>query len=177
MRVGLLRVYSMLICIKRVECGKLSSNSNVLDLIQTAVTISHILYSPPSERTPRNVFRLYNVCWLHHELCLSLLPSLIGTKFFWIVYYHSLLIHGPVHYKIVCLRFVNTEANERMFNSVKVVADQCTNRHPDNVVTKYCYMFRVNRLKIVSLVARGLFRIRITGCPKKATFSLVIRAL
>ena len=23
-----------------------------------------------------------------------------------------------------------------MFNSVKVVADQCTNRHPDNVVTK-----------------------------------------
>ena len=23
-----------------------------------------------------------------------------------------------------------------MFNSIKVVADQCTNRHPDNVVTK-----------------------------------------
>ena len=36
-------------------------------------------------------------------------------------------------------------------------------------------MFRVNKLKIVSLVARGLFRIRITGCPKKATFSLVYK--
>ena len=57
----------------------LSSNSHVLDLVQTAVTISHILYSPPSERTPRNVLRLYNVCWLHHELCLYLFPSLIGT--------------------------------------------------------------------------------------------------
>ena len=79
MRVGLLRVYSMLL--NAVECGKLSSNSNVLDLIQTAVTISHILYSPPSERTPRNVLRLYNVCWLHHELCWSLLPSLIETKY------------------------------------------------------------------------------------------------
>ena len=52
------------------------------------------------------------------------------------LYYHSLLIHGPVQYEIVCLRSVNTEANEHMFNSVKVVADQCTNRHPDNVVTK-----------------------------------------
>ena len=36
-------------------------------------------------------------------------------------------------------------------------------------------MFRVNRLKIVSSVVRSLSRIRITGCPKKATFSLVIR--
>ena len=42
MRVGLLRVYSMLL--NTVECGKFSSNSNVLNLIQTAVTISHILY-------------------------------------------------------------------------------------------------------------------------------------
>ena len=38
MRVDLLRVYSMLL--NAVECGRLSSNSNVLDLIQTAVTIS-----------------------------------------------------------------------------------------------------------------------------------------
>ena len=79
MRVGLLRVYSMLI--NAVECGRLSSNSNVLDLIQTAVTLSHILYSPPSERTSRNVLRLYNVCWLHHELCLSLSPLSLGQNF------------------------------------------------------------------------------------------------
>ena len=75
------------------------------------------------------------MCWLHHELCLSLFPSLIGTKFFGL-YYHLLLIHGPVQYEIVGLCSINTEANEHMFNSVKVVADQCTNRHPDNVVTK-----------------------------------------
>ena len=33
-------------------------------------------------------------------------------------------------------QYLNTGANERMFNSVKVVADQCSNRHPDNVVMK-----------------------------------------
>ena len=38
--------------------------------------------------------------------------------------YHLLLIHGPVQYEMVCLRSVNTEANEHMLNSVKVVADQ-----------------------------------------------------
>ena len=63
MRVGLLRGYSMLI--NTVKSGRLSSNSSILDLIQTAVTISHLLYSPPSECTPRNVLRLHNVCWLH----------------------------------------------------------------------------------------------------------------
>ena len=87
---------------------RIISNSIVLDLIQTAATISHTLYSPPSERTPRNVLQLHNVCWLHHELCLSLSPSLIGTKVFGF-YYHLLfitffiIIHGPVQYEIVCL--------------------------------------------------------------------------
>ena len=78
MRVGLLQVYSMLI--NAVANGRLYSNS-VLDLIRTAVTISHILHSPPSELTPRNVLRLYNVCWLHHELCLSLSPLSLGQNF------------------------------------------------------------------------------------------------
>ena len=45
MRVGLLRVHSMLL-INAVECGRLSSNSNVLDLIQTALTIQHVLAPP-----------------------------------------------------------------------------------------------------------------------------------
>ena len=61
-----------------------------------------------------------------------------------------------------------------MFNSVKVVADQCTNRHPDNVVTKVLLHVQSKQIEN-SLI--GSVRIRITGCPKKATFSLVIRAL
>ena len=120
MRVGLLRVYSMLI--NTVESGRLSSNSNVLDLIQTAVTISHILYSPPSKCTPRNVLRLYNMCWLFSPLSLGqiFLDCII-------IHYRSMDLFSTKLSAFV----VDTEANERMFNRVKVVADQCTNRHPE----------------------------------------------
>ena len=79
MRVGLLRVYSMLI--NAVECGRLSSISNVLDLIQTAVTISHILYSPPSERTPRNVLGLYNVVGYTMNCACLFSPLSLGQNF------------------------------------------------------------------------------------------------
>ena len=133
MRVGLLRVYHVLL--KAAESGTLNDSDGVLNLIRTAVCISDILYSPPEERTPRNILRFYNACWFHHELCVSLFPSLIGSKFFGL-YFHSLLTHAPLQFEIVCLRSVNTEANERLFHSVKSVAEKCTNRHPSNVIPK-----------------------------------------
>ena len=111
MRVELIRVYHVLL--EAVESGSLN-NGDVLNLIHTAVCISDVLYSPPEERTPRNILRFYNVCWLHHELCVSLFPSLIGTKFFGL-YFHSLLTHAPVQFELVSLRSVNTGANERLF--------------------------------------------------------------
>ena len=132
MRVGLIRVYHVLL--KAVESGSLNDD-DVLNLVRTAVCISDVMYSPPEERTPRNILRFYNVCWFHHELCVSLFPSLIGTKFFGL-YFHSLLTHAPVQFELVSLRSVNTESNERLFHSVKSVAEKCTNRHPSNIIPK-----------------------------------------
>ena len=122
----------MHVLLEAVESGSLN-NGDVLNLIHTAVCISDVLYSPPEE--PRNILRFYNVCWLHHELCVSLFPSLIGTKFFGL-YFHSLLTHAPVQFELVSLRSVNTEANERLFHSVKSVAEKCINRHPSNIIPK-----------------------------------------
>ena len=131
LRVGLLRVYQVLLKAKNTG---IHIDGDILKLIESAVYISELLYMPPSERTPRNVLRLYNVCWVHHELCVSLFPSLKGTKFFGL-YFHSLLTHAPLQYEIVCLRSVNTESNERLFNSVRMVAEKCT-KNPENVIPK-----------------------------------------
>ena len=69
MRVGLLRVYRVIL--QAVNNGTLANN-DVLMLVQSAVCISEILYLPSSDRSPRKILKLYNACWLHHELCVSL---------------------------------------------------------------------------------------------------------
>ena len=71
---------------------------------------------------------------------------MIGSKFFGL-YFHSLLVHAPLQYEVVCLRSVNTEANERMFHSVKSIAENCTNRHPDNIIPKILLHMQAKHLE------------------------------
>ena len=54
-------------------------------------------------------------------------------KFFGL-YLHSLVVHAPRQYEIVCLKSVNTENEERIFQQAKQIALKCTNRKPENVI-------------------------------------------
>ena len=58
----------------------------ILLLIETAIRISQILYMTEDDRNPRNILRLYNCTWLHHELCNKLITRFHGgmkyTTFF-----------------------------------------------------------------------------------------------
>jgi hypothetical protein len=75
MQVGLLRVYRV---ISKAVNNCTLANNDVLMLVQSAVCISEILYLPSSEQSSQKILKLYNVCQLHHELCVSLFPSLAG---------------------------------------------------------------------------------------------------
>jgi len=55
-------------------------------------------------------------------------PSLVG------IYLHSLAVHAPMQYELVCLRSVNTENQERIFQQAKHIARTTTNRQPGNVI-------------------------------------------
>ena len=48
------------------------ASKRILDLLETVIRISQILYIPAEERTPRWILQLYNCTWLHHELCRDL---------------------------------------------------------------------------------------------------------
>ena len=54
-------------------------------------------------------------------------------KFFG-AYLHALTIHAPLQYEIICLRSVNTENQERLFQQAKKIAISTTNRKPENVI-------------------------------------------
>ena len=64
----------------------------------------------------------------------------------------------------------NTEANERMFNSVKVVADQCTNRHPDNVVTKVLLHVQSKQIENSLIGSKGSLQNQDNRVSKESNF-------
>lgn len=106
----------------------------VKQLMGTLVMISKLLYATESNRTPKAVLQLYNVAWLHHELCCELIPSPKEDKLYG-VYFHDLCVHAPLQYQMVCLRSTNAESSEQLFSQIKHISERATNRKPENVLT------------------------------------------
>lgn len=113
-----------------------SIDQSIKILLSTAVKISEILYATDEHRTAKAVLQLYNCTWVHHELCKSLFSKLhdISHGRFFGAYLHALAMHCPIRYEIVCLRSVNTEDQERIFQQAKSIARSATNRKPENVI-------------------------------------------
>ena len=76
------------------------------ELLDTRVRVSELLYSYDSRRTPKTILRLYNITWLHHELCRYLLSNSKhqSRSHFFGIYLHDLVAHAPYIFQQVCLR-------------------------------------------------------------------------
>ena len=129
LRTAVIKVYLKLLKLQDVD-------EDVKQLLGTLVKISQLLYLPDSGRSPKTVLQLYNVTWLHHELCCKLIPNpkaqtrdrLYGT------YFHDFVVHAPPQFQIVCLRSSNSESTERLFSQIKHISQRATNRKPENGV-------------------------------------------
>ena len=95
-----------------------------------------IAYSGDDKRCPRQLLQLYNMCWLHMELCKDLLstPKNISKSRMFGHYVHAITAHLPTQLELTCLRSLNTESEERLFGQARKIAESCTNHHPDNVI-------------------------------------------
>ena len=105
-------------------------------LMASISEISHLIYRDDVDRCPKLVLRLYNLTWLHHELCVDLFPQpkkITMAKMFGI-YFHSLLVHAPRQYEVVSLSSANTEKQERLFGQARAAASSTSNRQPENVI-------------------------------------------
>ena len=108
----------------------------ILLFLQTIIKVGEILYSLDSARSPRQLLQLYNCCWLHMELCRDLMakPQKLSECRMFGVYVHALTVHSPTQYELASLRSLNSENQERLFGQARVIAESCTNHHPDNVI-------------------------------------------
>lgn len=63
----------------------LDCSSEVLLLLKSIIAISEVAYSYDSKRSPYQLLRLYNMSWLHMELCRDLLCSPVDISILLIV--------------------------------------------------------------------------------------------
>ena len=115
---------------------KRTPQHEILHLIQTLVEISEIFYADDSKRSPRSVLRLYNLTWVHFQLCCKLFQrtnNVSHQKMFGI-YMHALTMHAPPQYEIVCMKSTNSEHEERLFGQAKNMVHMATNRKPTTVI-------------------------------------------
>ena len=124
-------VIQLFLLLKDTDCS-----SRILFLLQSVIKIGEIAYSRDDKRNPRALLQLYNMCWLHMELCKDLLstPATLSKIKMFGHYLHALTAHMPTQLELACLRSLNTEGQERLFGQARVIAEACTNHHPDNVI-------------------------------------------
>ena len=90
-------------------------NHFVTKVIETLAEIQDILYLQDSARSPQNILQYINTSF-RHTMLLTLyfaggLKKLRERKFFGF-YYHSLICHAPLHFRIFCGRTFDTEKEE-----------------------------------------------------------------
>ena len=119
--------------LRRVAIQLCDCSSRILFLI---LSLLKIAYSRDDKRCPCQLLQLYNMCWLHMELCKDLFSSpekMSKSKLFG-HYVHALTAHLPTQLELACLRSLNTEGQERLFGQARTIAEACTNHHPDNAI-------------------------------------------
>ena len=124
-------------------------HTNICNLLETIVTMSEILYSTDNKRSPRQILRLYNTTWLHHELCNHLFPCprhIPRTRLF-ASYLHALTNHAAQQYELVCMRSTNTEHEERLFGQAKAIALNATNRKPNSIIPNILLRLQAKQMK------------------------------
>ena len=114
----------------------LDCSCRVLFLLQSITKIGEIAYARDDKRCPRQLLQLYNMCWIHMELCNDLFstPEKLSKAKMFGHYVHALTAHIPTQLELACLRSLNTESQERLFGQARAIADACTNHHSDNVI-------------------------------------------
>ena len=125
-----IQIYLLL---KDLECS-----SKVVLLLQTVIKMGEICYSLDVHRSPRQVLQMYNICWLHMELCRDLFgnPHKLSRSKMFGIYVHALTAHSPTQYELASLRSLNTENQERLFGQSRTIAETCTNHHLENVIAQ-----------------------------------------
>ena len=101
------------------------------------VEITEILCSDNTKRSSQTVFWLHNLAFINRKLCTEVFhdPKTMTRRKMFGRYFHSLTSHAPVLYRIVSLRSVNAEMQQRMFGQCKSITKATSSQRPNHIIT------------------------------------------
>ena len=109
----------------------------ITKIFSTFAEIQEITYAVEEKRSCLKILRLSNLTFTHALLLFihikDNLKSLTSRKLFG-VYYHSIVKHAPIQFRLFSGRMANTEKEEAMFTAMKRDTNNSSNIHPDNVM-------------------------------------------
>ena len=100
-------------------------DSQITELFRTASEVSYLIYC--HDQWTQKILRLHNNVLLHAILCTELFPNNAHLQS---MYYHSITCHAPLVFRLISLRSVNTEAQQRTFGQLK-----SPKQHPRTIPT------------------------------------------
>lgn len=118
-------------------------SKDIYDLCTSLVEIISICYSPYEQRTQKKILRLYNLCFKFSILSKTVIsiPKKMTARKFYGCHFHSLTVHTPETYRLVCLRSLIPEQEERTFGDLRSISLNTANRQCgkiiDNAVLRY----------------------------------------
>ena len=119
-------------------------------LLDTLVEIQEIAYKSEQHRTPRSVLRFHNLTWHRAMLCRSVIRfslKQMSTRKFYGNYFHNITAHAPIQNRLISSRSANTEEQERVCNSINNITRTTPSNHPDHIIGKSLYKYRLNNLQ------------------------------
>ena len=109
----------------------------IIKIFSTFAEIQHITYAVEEKRSSPKTSRLSNITFTHALLLFihikDNLKSLTSRKLFG-VYYHSIVKHAPIQFRLFSGRTANTEKEEAMFTAMKRDRNNSSNFQPNNVM-------------------------------------------
>lgn len=126
---------------QKFEEGKVEEN--VLDLVNALLDIIPVCYSDHTARSPKQLLRLYNHCFLFGLLCkvVVAIPKKLTSRRFYGNNFHSITVHVPETARLFNLKSIIPEQVERLFGTLRRISENTTNRQPkfvvDNAVLRY----------------------------------------
>ena len=108
----------------------------ITKIFSTFAEILEITYAVEEKRSCPKILRLCNLTFTHALLLFIHIihpKSLTSRKLFG-VYYHSIVKHAPIQFRLFSGRAANTEKEEAMFTAMKRDTNNSSNFHHDNVM-------------------------------------------
>lgn len=99
--------------------------------------------SDHTARSPKQLMRRYNQCFLFGLLCkiVVAIPKKLTSRRFYGNHFHSITVHVPETARLFNLKSIIPEQEERSFGTLRRISENTTNRQPkfvvDNAVLRY----------------------------------------